>query len=624
MATERDVYQVDTQEAISSLQALGRAYLALSSEVDKNKEKTETLASVMKDNLAASFLTAQAQFALLQKAFHAIIDTIGEGIKEWEESANASARLGVILRNTGADVEFYTRKFEAQQKQVEKNLGIDEAYVANLQTVILTMGVSAEETERFANASIKLSKLMGSDAVSAARLLAKAQGEGKDELRKFGIQLDDVIEQGGGFAGVLAEVEKRTAGVTDSMTEYTRLTNAQAAAWGDVKKAAGGFFAEMFVFLNRDAIKMDAMLEKIRNVMLDARMMEIRSIYKQHGYELGKNDGLDEFSVGDITDVSKQMEEKAKKQEEALMKRLKKMGQLYSEERSLRDENEKEQNEHDRKAVAEAQKMMDEADNDRIAREKHVDEIITDVQREAAEKEAQLYKELRENQAKADADALEKNAKFWNDMIDQGRNAAQQLVSMTVNFLGDLLLENTQFNREMFELQVQRETVGMAETEALAKRAEMEGEMRDSKIASFEKEVAASLISIAKDATVKALFEGAEAIASAAIYDYAGAEQHGIAALMYAGVAVAAGGAGYAMSSNRGMTTDEKSRLEDAKKAKTDREKRDKDRAATASTEMATQVTVVYMGIAGTTELEQARELERIQGEYGKLKTGSK
>lgn len=623
MATERDVYQLDTQDAVRSLQELGRAYLALSAEAQKNIEKTETLASVMKENLASSFMTAQAQFALLTSAYHAVVNTIAEGMHEWEENANAVARLGVVLRNTGADVEVYTRRFEAQQKQIEKSLGIDEAYVANLQTVILTMGISADQTERVTAASIQLSKLMGGDAVAAAKLLAKAEGEGKDELKRYGIQLDDVIEKGGGFNAILAEVERRTSGVTSGMTEYTQLTNRQAAAWGDVKKAAGGFFAEFYVWLNNanGFQKVADSAEKIRTAMADARTLELMSILKNSGAIPKNSVSVD---VGPIEDITKETKEKADAAEKALMARLKREGQLYSEERSLRDENAKSEADSQRKAVEQANKWMEEGSKERDDLEKQAGETTTKTLNEQAEKEEQIWKEMRANMARADQEALEKSDKFWQSMVDQAENYMQQMAGTMIGFLGDMLQENTKFNHEMFELQVERETVGMSETEALAKRAEMENDMRDNKIASFEKELAASLISIAKDAAIKALFEGAAAVGSAAIYDYDGAAQHGIAAGLYAGVAVAAGGAGYALSSSRGMTSDEKARLDDAKKAKTDREERDKKQAKAKADDSPAQITVVYMGIAGTTELEQAKELERLRGEYSKLKTGSK
>lgn len=150
--------------------------------------------------------------------------------------------------------------------------------------------------------------------------------------------------------------------------------------------------------------------------------------------------------------------------------------------------------------------------------------------------------------------------------------------------------------------------------------------MADERGAAYLKMTADALASIAQQAAVKAVMEGVEAIAALAIGNVPGAALHGAAAAGYAGVAVLAGGTAAVMSSARGMTTDERKQLESARNADKERAAKEKQQAAERKGEVVagTVVNVYNLGITGATEVEQAKELERIRMKYNDLRTGSK
>src|SRR5690606_32557622 len=123
-----------------------------------------------------------------------------------------------------------------------------------------------------------------------------------------------------GFAALLAEVEKKTAGITDTMPEYTRLVNQQSQAWGDLKKAIGGAAAELWVFLNSDQLKIEKKLQEMRTVMADARWLELKSILENAGLKTSgpRARGVVELGEPTLPGFDEAAAEKAKKRAKEL------------------------------------------------------------------------------------------------------------------------------------------------------------------------------------------------------------------------------------------------------------------------------------------------------------------
>lgn len=621
MSTERDVYELEVQSARSALQSLEKSHEDLQKQVQNTTKEHHSLADMMKKDLSEAFLTAHAQYDLLKEAFKEGIEIIKEGAQEYLNEEAAVMRLSFAIRNSGGDVEKYTEKLHEQAEALQRLTGTSSEQIMQVQSMAMTMGVSAKETERFTEVAFALSRVMGQDVTTAARTLARAHAEGKEELKKYGIVLSNTSADGEGFARVLDEVEQRTKGFADQIPEAQRSANELAYAWDRIKKGIGGAAIELFTFLNRDEIIARKMQQghdqgAALGAMGLVKFLTDRGAIPQQNDE-GVNGGTFQSPVIDVNKVTKDMEAEQK----LIDKHKEYLAKVWGEERKLREDQEEEANKHTRDAIDKVKDWEQEgADFENETMTSTLKLAMED--NDARQKSDNDYFKATEEAAKRSNERkLQEQIQFYQSLKTQATQYGSQLLDVGANFIAQELQSNTEFNRQMFELSVQRETVGMSETAALEKRTQMEKELRDDKIASFEKELAASLTSVAKDAAVKALWEGASAIASAATYDEVGAEQHAIAALLYAGVAVAAGGAGYAISSSRGMTKDEKTQLDDAKKQQSQRDQREAKQSA-QRVEAATQVNVYNLGIAGLTELEQAKQIEKIRQQYASLKTG--
>lgn len=613
MTTERDVYELDTRSAVEGLRAMGRAYLELGSEVEKAKKEQESLAEVIKSDLTSAFSTAQAQWNLLKNAFSTGIDLVKEGAQAYLAEEVALTRLNFVLRQSGADAEKYTEKLHAQAEAIERTTGTSSEHILAAQTMALTMGISADQVERFTRVSFNLANLHNQDVIPVMRTLARAHAEGKDELKKFGIVMENITDDAGGFAAVMNEAEKRTAGFSEQLPQAIKDSNQLKKEWEDLWKVIGSGSITFATNLRNALIGNQAALDA-----LNKGKEAVANLGQAAGFP--PEQSVFPVDLGTIS-VRSDADKAEDKRRADLHKKY--LAEREREEREFRDEGIQADMEY-------AAKEFDTWGKAEAEQKQYYEDLgkLSDTAVDKKNEEAQAAADADARQEEAHAQSLmRKKAQeeaFYESMVAQAKDYANQLLQVGFNAIEEELLANTQFNREMFDLQVERETAGMSEVDATAKRAEMEAKIRDDKIASFEKELAASLAAMAKDAAIKAIWEGASAVASAASYEYEAAAQHGIAAALFAGVAVTAGGAAYAINSSRGMTADEGSRLEDARKNEKERKTRDAKQSAQRGEEAGAQVTVIYMGIAGTTELEQGRELDRIRGKWNSLKTGSK
>lgn len=622
--TERDVYELEVQNARAALQSLEKSHEDLQKQVQKTTQEHHSLADMMKKDLSEAFLTAHAQYDLLKEAFKEGIEIVKEGATEYLNEEAAVMRLSFAVRNSGGDVEKYTEKLHEQAEALQRLTGTSSEQIMQVQSMALTMGVSAKETERFTEVSFALSRMMGQDVTTAARTLARAHAEGKEELKKYGIVLSNTTADGEGFARVLDEVEQRTKGFSDQIPEAQRSANELAYAWDQIKKGIGGAAIELFTFLNRDAIIARKMQSgKDQGAQLGA--MGLLKMLKDKGAIPEQNDedingGTFQSPVIDVNKITKDMEGEQK----LIDKHKEYLAKVWGDERTLRQDQEDAANKHTRDALDKVKDWEQEgADFENETMTNTLKLAMED--NDARQKIDDAYFKATEEAAKRSNERkLQEQVQFWQSLKQQAQQYGEQILDVGMNFVAKELTAHTKFNAALFDLQVQRETVGMTETQALAKRYQMEEDLRQSKVASLEAELAAALASVAKDAAVKALWEGAQAIASAASYDEVGAEQHAVAALLYAGVAVAAGGSAYAISSNRGMTADEKNQLADAKKQQEKSNEREaKQTSQRGAAEAGNTIIVNYMGIAGVSELQQAKELERIRKQFNASLTGT-
>lgn len=674
MTTERDDYQLDTYMAVTSLRTLVEGLKDVKTATGDAKAAQESWATFLKEDLDRAFFSAQARWDLFKEAVRAGAEFMKESVADYLSAERAINRLGVALKNAGQPQGVYLDNLDRQASALERLTGVDGDYIIQLQTLITSMGVGANQLQDFTKAALDLAAATGQDAMKAAQLLARANAEGKDELKRYAIEVDDAAFKTRGFAAVLDEVKAKYGGLSEAQPELLATTNRVTGAWKDFKEAVGEATLEVLAFkaagvgletildgwtevLTRKSQKsVDAYVEatakateltdqyhaqleegkKRQKEYADAvhnnafnvdyfakRLAESKEIIRQTALEqnkLGVNVKLDvDPLTKKITLPTQEIDLNDAKERIRQQKAAAEAYKRYREEMEKIAVNsaanlKKMDDEEDRKRLESIQKTGDWETAQLEERKRELAEYY-----EAEHKLATEAEEKRQQLADQKA-AAEKQ--FWEGMKQQLQSYAETMVNTMTGFLKDSLLENTRYNRELEALRIERETAGMSEEDAAKRRSEIQKELAQDNASAALKITADTLAGIAQQAATKAIMEGAEAVAAAARYDYAAAGQHGVAAALYAGVAVAAGGTAAIISSSRGMTKDERESLAAERENAKERKDREQKQAAQAAQVAGTQVNVYNLGITGQTELEQAKELERIRQQYQSLATG--
>lgn len=710
MATEKDVYEVDTTAAIDALKKLISAFKQGDEQAKKSNEEQKKLADFLKKDLQDSLFSAQAGYDAVRTSISKVSHELVEAVKAFNESEVVSMRLNVALQNAGIGSTAFKGRLDEQASALQRLTGVQDENVTQLQTMLVTMGVGKENLIRFTNAAYGLAAATGQDATAAARLLARAMGEGKDELKRYNIEVDEADFKARGFAAVLEKAEGAIKGMNTSLPEGVKQMNALKGSFSDFQEAVGGVASSAAVgevSTNKFGLALLALAPPLAPIAL---------LYKALGIDTIKFtdalDGLSELITGKARDAAAAYGETVAKgnkiQEEWAIEQQKltiavtefqrrqrlgiAMGPEYAQSletqgakvRALAEEYNKlgtaasiplsnkivlpeqvidtdaikkrieaeraaaKQIEAERKRLREqeAKRRSEEVKEDffggelaaqgfktptaldfRLASDRQNVEQIAAVTAALAEADRKALAKQIEIDTEAYAARKQMREQSQDEMAASLDNWGQQFLGAWAGYLQGVLTSNTKFSAQMRQLDIERATAGMAEADAAKKRTEMEKKLQDERGAAFLKVTADALASIAVQAGTKALWEAAEAVASLALgpAGIPAATQHGIAAGMYAGVAVAAGGAAAGISAARGTTAEESAQLETAKENKSkEREAREKDqKEQIANVQAGTTITIINIGIAGKTEAEQGKELERVRAKYADLRTGS-
>lgn len=673
MATEKDVYELSTEQAAAALKALVPELDNVKVKIKDTNEEAAKSTSQFKEfsdligkDLKNSFFSAQAQYDLVKSSLTALAHGAVEASQEFLKAEQASLRLGVALHNAGGSS--FKQALDEQASALQRLTGIEDEQITAVQTMLASMGVAPELIERTTKAAINLSVATGS-LESAARLLARTEGQGSEDLKKYNLSVDETIPKQERFVALLAETEKQYAGLIDQQPQILKQTNELKGAWRDLVEAIGsrlvntvgggmsqtgqgiiatvlfGPFSEFASQVREGkehllslAEVMDFWAEKIKVTTKEAKQGQIELLtfanLKKMGEDAHKEgDGNVDFMHDEEANAAKTAI-KARTEAELASDAAK---YKAAQERKTREEIDAENQRYNNERNASRLRLKESDDLDiletlgfaqpndlkmRMAQERLVVEEHQKFQQAIAEHDRALI--LKEEQQKAEQ--LQKDKIFWDGMRQNFEGYAETIVGSWASYFGQLLTQDTKFTREMKELTLERETLGMSETEAKEKRLSIEKQLADEQGAAFLKTTADALASIAQQAAIKAVFEAAEAVRSAANYDEYGAVQHGIAAGIYAGIAVSAGAGAAGISGARGVTTEERQQLEAAKQSeetqKQDRLTREKKQESQREAEQGANIVVYNIGISGKTEVEQGKELERIQKQFSNLRTG--
>lgn len=654
-----------TEEA---LKEHGEALKGVERETRKAAEAQKSMADFLKEDLNGALLSAQAQYDFLKKSIGAVVSFVESGVGKFIESEQATVRLDFAMKNAGIAGTTLAADLHELAESVERTTGQSAEFVKGLEQTALQLGVAPERVGRFTMAALDLAAATGTDARNALMQLTRANAEGKDELKRWGISVDEAAFAAKGFDAVLEEVEKRVGGTSQAVSNTLVGVNELSATWDDFQKGVGESvvqFANATGALNalNEAMKGATYLtsKQRENDLRKEELVNIKERLRQ----------LNEIAeTGQLTDAQAQERMLVMAREQQLLvyfavqnqHAAETQRQLNAEVKKGHEENEKhlkKAKDDGRERLLYAMGLEGQDPTPELERIAKFNKALEEVQQKQGEREVRdaedvakrvidLEKYKLQERLKANEAARAAEEQMWHDFTGQLQNAAVAVGQGFLAIAQEQILTNNAFRDEYTRASNDRMAQDQAEADArkrigddkyeqlseeqrvseknvtLAQRqAEITKRTAEEEKAAFAKRTAEILAGVATEAGGRALFEGAAAIASAAAYDANGAALHGTAAALYAGVAAALGGAAYTITQSRGKTSDERAQLESLNQRERERVQRDAREAASASKGNAGPSVVVYqMGISGFTELEQARELERMRREAVKLATG--
>lgn len=637
--TESDAYELDTSQAVAGLQHLLDQLKNVRGEQEKDKEST--------DSLTLAHIKGSAAYDMMRKAIGLTVDVLKESTHAAIEAEQVDRRVAASLRNAGVDAEKYGKILSKNASALEHLTGVDDEYYKQLQVTLLSLKVAPEQLDRFTKAALNMAAATGRDATNAAMMLARAHAEGKDEIKKYGIAVDEAEFKQRGFNAVLEQVEKQFGGLYSQMPEQVKQLNDVKATWEEFKETLGGVLiklvdisgatslAKMAIegmkdFLTPAAAKQtrESMIEEMNNIeraletgnvggsatfeQLQARWLELQKMLVEPEW---LND------VRNLQHGSKDKKPKAPETDEEKRAREKRIAEAKKEAEELERIS--------LMSAANLQKMEEaEMDKQRRAIEAQGDWEKTQTEKEVEDQKASVagfyeWEHQMATEAEEKRQRLrDKRKEAEQQLLSQLQSFAMEGVNFIANQLEEALTHNEAYDEALKKAQLERRLADAEEMGAKKTATEVEKELQDEAVAAQEKKTAAFLAGIAKEAGVLAAVETAKAIASLANREFDAALQHGIAASAFGSIAAATGIGAAVISANRGLTADEKASIDSLNQRKKEREER---AASSTTTEggSVVQQTVMFFGIAGLSDIQQQAKLDEIKRKRDQLATGS-
>lgn len=628
MATETDVYQIDATQAIDSMRTLLVAQKNVNEETAKSKEKHKSLVDFLNEDLKKSLFESRAQYDLLKEAVKKLGEFLIDSVGDFQREEIAVMRLDKALENAGVRSVFVKQRLSEQAETIERLTGTQSEHTMALQALITTFGVAPKDIERFTRAAENLAVITGQDSVSAAKLLARAHAEGKEDLKRYGIEVDATDYKMKGFAATLEVVEKRFGDISAALPDDVKRLNELKGAWDDFKKAVGESTVALveFAFKGQDAV---GLLDFISETLTGKHKKALEESAKATAELAQKQAELNSINVVQIQQLADA--EKARRDanegvagarqryeilqqmingtRELIAVREKEIAQLQGEGGGIAPaEDPAAKAKHEAAMIAKADRTL-EARKAELAKLKKADE---DYGVELVKQYAETWHKLgnedheRENQydnhlaslefntfqtwdsikadyianldaqAQADYEAFklkldreqqlaDKIKEIRHQLVSDLRGLAQQEAGNAIGALIDMGLQNTKFAAEKRKIELEQRVANEAAKKGGLDRLAVEKQIQDEQGASFAKGTAELLASIGKQAAVKAVFNTAEGIA-ALTNPLTAAEAPGYftSAGIFAALAAATGGGAAAISATRGLTSDEQAQLDSA------------------------------------------------------------
>jgi len=509
MTTERDVYELDASNAIDQLKKLAMGQLEFSATAEDGKLKMLAI--------GAAWAAGTAALSALSAGISASAELLKNSVTAYHEAEQADMRRARALKSVTMDVEKWNNRLAESASAFERLTGVDDEYYAGLQTLLTTFGVAPEQLNRFTRAALDLAAATGQDATMAAKLLARAHAEGKDELKKYGIAVDETTFQAQGFKAVLAQVEQRFGGLHTEIPEQVKSVNNLKGAWETFKETLGGVVSNAVNTagaMDKVASVIDTLgwtLHRLTNSTAQNKL-EDTSPEKLKAQQMVEADQLRQHLSGKVTmyktwgpaiedqvvlpfkEAAKRLAALEKDLQPKWLNDLKTAGTIRTPVHVMTDEEKAAQKAAQKKAIAENKKYLDEKETlfatsaSNLEHAEKLDEAkaLTATREKIAklgdlnEEEVNEYRAAQaakyewehslaveaENKRMAMQDkAREREKEFYADLLNELAGYAKQALDFVGNLIAEQLTQNKAYNDAYFAASVERRVIDKQEEE---------------------------------------------------------------------------------------------------------------------------------------------------------------
>lgn len=195
---------------------------------------------------AAGFVSAQAVIGTAQTAYRAFVGFVQDSIKSYASAEAAQSKLTTALKAQGQAAPETIKQYNDLATQFQKTTVYSDDLINNMEALLVQVGkVMPEDMEAALTASTNLATGLGIDLQQATTLVAKAFGQGGDELGKLKAILGDAAPVGETMAEVLEAINAQFGGQAAAQIEtYSGKIEQLANNWDNVKEAVGKAFVE--------------------------------------------------------------------------------------------------------------------------------------------------------------------------------------------------------------------------------------------------------------------------------------------------------------------------------------------------------------------------------------------
>lgn len=192
-------------------------------------------------------------FVGVRAAVNLVTSAIFGSVRAFEESQQASIRLGISFKALGGNAEKATKDTLAFAAALSKTTRFTDEQIAGAASLLAALrGLSGAGLERATRAAADLAEFMEVDIRTAARLIARAE-EASGAFTRLGIVLKEGEEP-------LQVVERLMGGVAERIGKTAASTSQAAKAWGEFSESVGRAISPVVTpFLQMSAKAADAL-----------------------------------------------------------------------------------------------------------------------------------------------------------------------------------------------------------------------------------------------------------------------------------------------------------------------------------------------------------------------------